>query len=155
MTENGRIFVKKWSFLGYQNQIRVAISRSSRNHSRSYFHQKLHHLNGFLRTYYCSQLDFPAWLNLYNLTIHEIQVLGKNDRKWPIFRQKVVIFKVPKSNSCHHISKQSKPFPAILSPKVASFKWLSKGILLFPARLSCLAESVQHDYSRNPGFGQK
>ena len=34
----------------------------------------------------------PAWLNLYNVTIHEIQVLGKNDRKWPVFRQKVVIF---------------------------------------------------------------
>ena len=31
--------------------------------------------------------------------------LGKNDRKWPIFRQKVVIFGVPKSNSCGYISK--------------------------------------------------
>ena len=78
MTENGRFFVKKWSFLGYQNQIRVAISRSSRNHSRPYFHKK-----------------------------------------------------------------------------VASFKWLSKDILMFPARFSCLAESVQRHYSRNPGFGQK
>ena len=68
MTENGRVFVKKWSFLGYQNQIRVTISRSSRNHSRPYFHQKLHQSSGFLRTYLCSQLNFPAWLNLYNVT---------------------------------------------------------------------------------------
>ena len=119
------------------------ISRSSRNHSLPYFHQKLHHLSGFLRTYHCSQLDVPAWLNLYNMTIHEIQVLGKNDRKWPGFRQKVVVFKVPKSNSSGRPSKCSKPFPAILSPKVAPFKWLYEDILMFPARLSCLAESVQ------------
>ena len=82
------IFRQKVVIFKVQNQIRVAISRSSWNHSRPYFHQKLHHSSGFLRTYYCSQLDFPAWLNMYNMTIHEIQVLGKNDRNGRVFVKK-------------------------------------------------------------------
>ena len=45
--------------------------------------------------------------------------------------------------------------PGHALPKVAPVKWLSNDIIMFPARLSCLAESVQRHYSRNPGFGQK